>query len=344
MRVSRRRGRASRNRISATPKRLTLLALLLDTRDVPAEDREASILETFTRSDVPRTISLTAPLTLGTTRIEAWTFGSTMLFSPTSPGLRVVRSPALEPMEPIIALLVQNRGTALFTEDGQSRQLLPGQLTMARPTSSNEFLLNGTASAFQVPFEEVGLTFDTARLASDRLPASPLFSLVSQHLLSIRHTADELQVGLATGMDIGAATTHLVRALLVSAVEDERDSRSALAEAMWPRILAFVRQHLADPELSPAAIAREHNISIRYLYKLCEAADVRLMEWIIHQRLEGARTRLMDHNRPQPSIAWLAKRWGFKDASHFSTRFRKAYDMSPRELLEQSQRIYRDQS
>lgn len=313
------------------------MALLLDTRDVPAEDREASILETFTRSDVPRHISLTAPLTDGPTLIEAWTFGSTMLFSPTSPGLRVVRSPGLEPMEPIIALLIQNRGTALFTEDGQSRQLMPGQLTMAGPTSSNVFLLNGTASAFQVPFEEVGLTFETARLASERLLASPLHSLVSHYLLSIRHNADEIQGALATGMSVGAATAHLVRALLVSAVEDERDSRSALAEAMWPRILAYVRQHLTDPELCPAAIAQEHSISIRYLYKLCEEADVRLMEWIIDQRLEGARTSLLDHNRPQPSMKWLAKRWGFKDANHFRTRFRKAYGMSPRELLEQSQ-------
>ncbi len=111
------------------------MALLLDTRDVPAEDREASILETFTRADVPRHITLTAPLALGHTRIKAWVFGTTMLFSPESPGLRVVRTPTLEPMQPIIALLIQNSGTALFVEEGQVRQLMPGELTMARPTS-----------------------------------------------------------------------------------------------------------------------------------------------------------------------------------------------------------------
>ncbi len=187
------------------------------------------------------------------------------------------------------------------------------------------------------------MTFKTATQASERLSASPLFSLVSHHLLSLRHEADELQGAAVTGMSVGAATTHLVRALLVSAVEDQRDSRSALAEALLPRILAYVRQHLTDRELSPASIAREHSISIRYLYKLCEGADVRLMEWIIEQRLEGARTSLMCDDRPQPSIACLAKQWGFKDSSHFSTRFRKAFGMSPRELLEQSQRAYRDQ-
>ena len=256
-------------------------------------------------------------------------FGTMMLFSPESPGLRVVRTPNLESMDPIIALLIQSSGASRFVEEGQVQHLKPGQLTMARPASSNEFVLNGTASAFQLPFHEVGLTFENALTASRQLPRSPLYSLVSHHLLSIRQDADVLEESPVTGISVGAATTHLVRALLVSAVEDERDARSALAEAMLPRILAHVRQHLGDRDLSPVSIAKAHNISVRYLYKLCEGANIRLMEWIIEQRLESARGRLLCPDRPQPSVARLAQMWGFKDASHFSTRFRRAYGISP---------------
>lgn len=319
------------------------LALLLDTREVSEEDREPSLHETFLRSEVPRYVSLTAPLSADRTRIEAWMLGSMMVFSPESPGLRVVRSPSLEPMDPIVALLLQNRGTALFNENGEQQRLEPGSLTMARPTAPNEYVLSGQSTAFQLPFDQVGLPFETVRAASERLPSSPLFPLVCRHLTSIREEADSLDRSSAAGFGVAAATTILVRALLVSAVEDERDARTVLSEALLPRVLAYVRQHLAERDLTPTSIARAHNISVRYLYKICDAADIKLMEWILEARLEGARANLMCGDRPPSSIANLAHSWGFKDPSHFSRRFRQVYGVSPRDLLRQSRRSYRDQ-
>jgi AraC-like DNA-binding protein len=141
---------------------------------------------------------------------------------------------------------------------------------------------------------------------------------------------------------VGAATTHLVRALIASAADDDRHTRSALADALLPRILAYVRQHLTDRDLTPASIARAHNISVRYLYKLCDSADVRLVEWIFEERLEGARRNLCAPDHPSQAIALIAHRWGFKDPSHFSSRFRRAYGVSPRELRGHSRRQYRD--
>jgi len=162
--------------------------------------------------------------------------------------------------------------------------------------------------------------------------------------MSVRADADHLDSPPATSLSVASATTQLVRALLVSAAQDGRVAGLALAEAMLPRILAYARQHLTEPDLSAASIAKAHSISVRYLYRLCETAQVRLMEWIIEQRLEGARASLMEARPPQQSIARLAHMWGFKDASHFSTRFRQAYGMSPRDLLRQSRREYRDQA
>jgi AraC-like DNA-binding protein len=263
------------------------------------------------------------------------------LFSPDSPGLKVTRTPTLEAMEPIIALIVQIRGIAQFTQEGRRQDLLPGVPIMAGPTSPNEFHLSGHTSAFQLPFDEIGLSLETTRRASERLTSSPLFSLVSHHLTWIQANADSLTSTSATS--VGAATTHLVRALIVSAAEDDRDARSALADALLPRILAYVRQHLTDHDLTPAAIARAHSISLRYLYKLCSTADVRLVDWIIEQRLEGAREDLTNPNRSRQSIASIAYKWGFRDPSHFSTRFRRAYGVPPRDLIRHSQRQYRDQ-
>ena len=108
--------------------------MLLDTRDIPPVDQEASVHDAFARAEVPRQVSLTVPGAIDHTRIEGWLFGRMMLFSPDSPGLRVVRTPKLEAMDPIVALIVQTRGTAMFIENGRSRHLKPGELVMAEPT------------------------------------------------------------------------------------------------------------------------------------------------------------------------------------------------------------------
>jgi AraC-like DNA-binding protein len=317
------------------------LALLLDTRTLQMEDRDDILHETYAHADVPRRVSLKGLGQVSHARIDAWTFGSILLFSPESPGLQVTRSPSLEAMDPIIALIVQNRGVAHFTQEGSRQDLIPGVPIMAGPNSPNDFLLSGQASAFQLPFDEIGIPLETSRRASERLPSSPLFSLVSHHLVWIRENADSLN--FTSAESVGAATTHLVRALIVSAAEDDRDARSALADALLPRILAYVRQHLTDRDLTPATVAKAHSISLRYLYKICGAADVRLFEWIIEQRLEGAREDLIKANRSRHSIASIAYKWGFKDPSHFSTRFRRAYGVAPRDLIQNSQRQYRQQ-
>jgi AraC-like DNA-binding protein len=305
-------------------------------------DQEASVHDAFARAEVPRQVSLTVPRAVDHTRIEGWMFGRMMLFSPDSPGLRVVRTPKLEPMDPIVALIVQTRGTAMFIENGRSRRLKPGELLMAEPTSPNDYVLSGTGSAFQIPFKDIGLSFESIHTASERLRSSPLFPLVSRHLLTVRQEADTLNSSAASGISVAIATTHLVRALFVSAVEDERGARTALAEVVLPRVVDYVRQHLTDHELTPASIAGANDISIRYLYKVCESAGIRLMEWIMEERLEGARATLLSPAGSQQSVAAIARRWGFTSPSHFSARFRRAYGVSPRDLLGQSQREYRD--
>jgi AraC-like DNA-binding protein len=317
------------------------LALLLDTRTLNSEDRDEILHDTYAHADVPRRVCLTGLGRVSHTRIDAWKFGDMLLFNPDSPGLKVTRTPSLEPMEPIIALIVQIRGLAQFTQEGRRQDLVPGVPIMAGPISPNDFQLSGQTSAFQLPFDEIDLSFETAQRASERLTSSPMFSLVSHHLMWIRENADNLSSTSAAS--VGAATTHLVRALIVSAAEDHRDARSALADALLPRILAYVRQHLTDRDLRPGSIARAHNISLRYLYKLCNSADVRLVEWIISERLEGAREDLLQSNRSQQSIASIAHKWGFKDSSHFSSRFRRAYGITPRDLIQHSQRQYRQQ-
>ena len=92
-----------------------------------------------------------------------------------------------------------------------------------------------------------------------------------------------------------------------------------------------MRAHLTDPDLSPAAVAVRHHISVRHLHRILNREGIRFGEWVRRRRLEGARRDLIDHARAGTPVAAVARSWGFTDAAHFSKAFRAAYGMSPRE-------------
>jgi AraC-like DNA-binding protein len=184
--------------------------------------------------------------------------------------------------------------------------------------------------SIEMAYDHLGLPVDVARKAAERLAASPLYDLVTKHLLALHHDLDLIEADPTASVVIGA-TTDLLRALVASASEIQRYARPAQAEALLPMILAYARQHLREQDLTPQRIAHHHNISLRYLYKICGSADIQLMNWIIQQRLEGARHDLCRPDRKALSIASIASFWGFKDARHFSARFRQSYECSPRE-------------
>ena len=179
-------------------------------------------------------------------------------------------------------------------------------------------------------YEHLGLPVDVARKGAERLAASPLYDLVTSHLIILHRDLDRIEADPAAPT-VMAATTDLLRALVASASDLQRYARPAVADALLPLILAYARQHLRERDLTPERIARHHDISLRYLYKLCAAADIRLMDWIVQQRLAGAREDLTHPGRRMLTIAAIAHGWGFKDARHFSARFRDRYGCSPRE-------------
>lgn len=313
------------------------LALLVDTRDVPPDARRDAVHDAYLRADVPRQVALTNQEAVDSTRLHAWMFGSTKLFCPESPGMDVTRKSASGRLDPIIALCVQTRGTGMSIEDTREHRLLPGDLVMIGPTSPNRFVIAGATAAIEIPFDEIGVSVETAAVACERLPGSPLLSVVASHLLSLPREADAISAS-GGAAHVGTATAQLVRALIVSAACDEQTSRAIVNDALGPRIFAYVRQHLTDRDLTPLKIARAHNVSVRYLYKMCDAADVRLMEWIIEERLEGARRDLSAPDTFSMSVAFVARKWGFNDASHFTRRFHRAYGVAPSELLQRSRR------
>ncbi len=119
--------------------------------------------------------------------------------------------------------------------------------------------------------------------------------------------------------------------LLRAAVEPSLPTaRSATRAALRAEIVRYVRIHLQDPALGPAAIARSYAMSVRALHALFEDAQESVAGLVRSERLARC---LEDLQRPNGgSVTDIAFRWGFCDAAHFSRVFKRRFGATPSEI------------
>jgi AraC-like DNA-binding protein len=310
------------------------LGIILDTTLISPGDRVEAVSAAMMYAAVPcHVIHENTELDIRT-RMELWQLGNVKIFSTWSSGLRLLRTPkqARQDAAPVVALAVQKLADGRQEQLACERVVPPGEMLVMDLSAPYDYGWSGEGAVgcIQVPIEGLGLPVDTVRRAARHLPGSPLYRLVTDHISQVTQDAARLSEHPAAA-SLGATVTELAMALLASAAEDERYSRPVLAETLLARIRAYVGRHLADPELGPIAVAAAHNISVRHLYKICSQADLSLEQWIIDQRLHGAREELSRPGSSRRSISMVARQWGFRDPAHFSRRFRAAYGLSPSE-------------
>lgn len=131
----------------------------------------------------------------------------------------------------------------------------------------------------------------------------------------------------AAGRAAATAALELLRAAVEPALPADR---AATRAALRAEIARYVRSHLADPGLGPAALARAYTMSVRTLHALFEDVDESVAGLVRRERL----TRCLEDLR-QPnggSVTEIAFRWGFSDAAHFSRVFKREYGATPSEV------------
>ena len=103
-------------------------------------------------------------------------------------------------------------------------------------------------------------------------------------------------------------------------------------DALMERVMKYMNEHLADPDLNVEKLTEDVGISRAQLHrKLKEIAGVSAGEFIRNLRLEQA-ARLIEEG--QINITQVAYSVGFNNQTHFSTVFKKHYGMSPSEYAE----------
>jgi AraC-like DNA-binding protein len=233
---------------------------------------------------------------------------------------------------PVVAMMLGSRAQASREQFGHTIEQRVGVVDMVELNQPHKTWNHSSRNGWclKVPTDALALPPMTIRRARPALTNSPLQRVYARHLATLTELAPVL-VRDPAATQLGAATIALSRAVISSAAGESGHTRDALHESLLPRIHAFVREHLRDPDLSPEAIASAHHISVRLLYRLMAEAELQLEQWIIDQRLEGARRELASVAGRQKSIAAIAHQWAFATPSHFTRRFRAKYAVTPRE-------------
>lgn len=189
------------------------------------------------------------------------------------------------------------------------------------------------------PFETVPHTAAKIILA---LSPSALTPLLGKRAIAGSADSAEIRLVVAhantictTMADLGPAGVDAAHSALVELIKavavgrfDEMEPRLAPALTQAAKDLADSR--LADPDLSPAMLARELNVSVRTLQRAFASVEESVTAYIRSRRLEKARLALTaSPNRP--NLSELAAYWQFADSSHLIRAFKKTYGRTPTE-------------
>jgi AraC-like DNA-binding protein len=309
------------------------VVVLLDTATLAPGRRADAVAEIMRfSSSIPTQVIHNCPSDEVSALFEYSAFGDQRLLTSTNSAQGLVRTAAqLKGAESgQLAVSVKWTGTASHTHVPGGR-LRGGDLFVADLRRPYEFFdSGGVSSTFYIPFDRLGLPPDYAFQAGQRLNQSPMAQQLRRHFQLLLRDADAIAHGPAAAI-VGQATTELIRAALVAAVDEEPFRADGWEQSLITVVKSYIAQHLADPELGAETIAQATFISVRQLYKLWEAEPRSLGQWILFSRLDAARRELTTPRRRHQTIAAIARHCGFVDATHFSRRFRQAYGMSPRE-------------
>lgn len=267
------------------------------------------------------------------TDIERATVGAVQLFVVSAPPHRLSRlqqeAAANREIYYTISLLLE--GTSHFSHRGRTEVFGPGDFGIF---DADMMRLNQTAehtrtlivtlpqSAFRLPPRALAAIAGTRMGADD-----PLGRHISALLTSLASSLAALGPG---ALNFVHSTIDLVVSSYAATSGVTAPHRSRERLELMDRIQQDILERLGDPELSPASIAAASFVSTRKLHVLFREHGTTVSTWIRERRLEMARRDLGDERLADEPIRDIAARWGFTDAAHFSTVFRRTYGVTPR--------------
>ncbi|WP_198164553.1 helix-turn-helix domain-containing protein [Rhodoplanes sp. Z2-YC6860] len=264
-------------------------------------------------------------------RITSRSSGVLRFVTSRSSGYQVVRTQRDIDTAPAdhYSVFVQLHGHSVITQDGEAMAFLPSDIAISdgRFPFVADMRGDGYRAIAVIPREMVDRRAPWLRgkslhkLASDRA----FVDLANRHILELTAPDSTLSEGAS-----GLLTENLCNLLALASANDVAHNRLQ-PELQMEAILAFCRQHLHDPELSPQRVADRFGISVRTLHLRFAQIGETFGRWLLEHRLDACSAALRDENQRGVNISDIAYRWGFNDLSHFNKVFRARFDQTPRE-------------
>lgn len=125
------------------------------------------------------------------------------------------------------------------------------------------------------------------------------------------------------------ATRNALLALVAGVVQTSQSpalESNELLPGLRRQMEKWVADHLADGAVRVRDLAAAYNVAPRTVHRAFASTGDTFGSVVRAQRIAAARNDLVQSSL---SIASIAYRWGFCDASHFGREFRRAMSMSP---------------
>ncbi|MCI3928304.1 helix-turn-helix domain-containing protein [Streptomyces sp. AN091965] len=257
------------------------------------------------------------------------------------PAIRSERTPALiRRSDPDVYELMLNAGGDMWIAQARNEaRMKAGDLGLwntSRPFDARGLrgAGDGISRAVMVHLPRAELPFPDAR--TDQLLASATATnrgTAAVFARFLRHLVEEAPVMTdQERVRLGPAVWELAVAYLADRLNaHDRTPPEARTRMLLARIDAFIDDNLADPALTPPAVAARHHISVRTLHTLFRARERTVAATIRHRRLERSRAELANPALRHIPVHTIGTRSGFPSPSAFSRAFATAYGAPPRE-------------
>ncbi len=153
--------------------------------------------------------------------------------------------------------------------------------------------------------------------------------LVHDSVISLQHGAASM-----TDMEFRGASRVLGELVLLAlnSSADLMADEPSVRTSNLARAKRVIRSRLGDSELKIGDVARQCGISLRYLHEIFRTDGITVSDYVKTQRLQKAR-RMLETANSGTTVTEVCFQCGFSNPSQFSTAFRQAFSVSPRDVL-----------
>jgi AraC-like DNA-binding protein len=131
--------------------------------------------------------------------------------------------------------------------------------------------------------------------------------------------------------ETGLVADNFCRLLAVACGAAAGEHQEPIRLARLEEAKRYIGLHLADPRLTPENVAAELKMSVRQLHLLFEPSETSFAQYVLRRRLEECRAALL--NPVGRSVTDIALGFGFNSRWTFNRTFRRAFGVTPSELL-----------